>query len=154
MLILAVSDLGDAVFRTARLFLVEQALYRTLYRANDPSFISPDGSIEEFRCKSDAYQADVTMVIGVYEVLMLLCGLVATPIYVRLIPTIGLRTSVLLNLSSLAVAVTYLTTICFFQFDIRCIWLTGFFSLVGGGQSVQKTLLYSYIAQMVLSDYL
>jgi hypothetical protein len=74
ILILAVADLGDAIFRSARLFLIEQALCRDYYRIEDPAIIAPDGSVEEYRCKSDSLQADVSMVYGLFDVLTLLCG--------------------------------------------------------------------------------
>jgi hypothetical protein len=74
MLILAVADLGDAIFRSARLFLIEQALCRDYYRIEDPAVIAPDGSVGEYRCKSDSLQADVSMVYGLFDVVTLLCG--------------------------------------------------------------------------------
>jgi hypothetical protein len=42
----------------------------------------------------------------------------------------------------------------FFGFDVRWILLTGLFDLIGGGQPVRNTLLYTYIAEVVPSDYL
>ncbi|KAI8629727.1 hypothetical protein F5Y19DRAFT_464418 [Xylariaceae sp. FL1651] len=154
MLILAVADLGDAIFRSARLFLIEQALCRSYYQTEDPVVVAPNGSVEEYRCKSDSLQADVSMVYGLFDVLTLLCGFVATPAYTRLMSTIGLRPSLLINLSSLAVGAAYSTAVCFYQWDIRWIWLTGFFDLIGGGQPVRSALLYSYIAEVVPSNLL
>jgi hypothetical protein len=74
MFILAFADLGDAVFRSARLFLIEQGLCRAYYLIEDPSLIAPDGSIEEYRCKSDSLQANLSMVYGLFDVVTLLCG--------------------------------------------------------------------------------
>jgi hypothetical protein len=39
-------------------------------------------------------------------------------------------------------------------FDTRMIYLTGLFDLIGGGQAVQRTLLYTYLAESVEANVL
>ena len=75
MLILGIAGLGAATLRSARLFLVEQALCRTHYAARAPRLIRLDGSVDERLCKADALQADVALVAGVFEVFTLVCGM-------------------------------------------------------------------------------
>lgn len=75
MLILGIAGLGAATLRSARLFLVEQALCRAYYAVRAPRLVRPDGGVDEHLCKADALQADVALVSGVFEVFSLVCGM-------------------------------------------------------------------------------
>lgn len=72
--LLAAATVGDATLRSARLFLAEQALCRGYYVVHNPTLIAPDGRVEEQQCKLDGIQAELALVIGVFEALTRLGG--------------------------------------------------------------------------------
>lgn len=72
--LLAAATVGDATLRSARLFLTEQALCRGYYTVHNPTLIAPDGRVEEQQCKLDGIQAELALVIGVFEALTRLGG--------------------------------------------------------------------------------
>ena len=74
MLVMATAALGTAILRSARLFLIEQALCRAYYETADPAVVRPDGSVDESRCKANGIQADVALVSGLFEVMTLISG--------------------------------------------------------------------------------
>ncbi|KAB2571179.1 hypothetical protein BFW01_g1791 [Lasiodiplodia theobromae] len=153
---MSVAVLGTSILRSARLFLIEQALCRAYFEIEDPVLVGPDGSVDESRCKSNAMQADVSLVSGLFEVVTMVCGLIATPAYTRLIPMMGKRKILLLNLCGMTAGAVYSTAVCFFHnfFNIRMIWFTGLFDLIGGGLPVRNALLYTYIAEAVKTGFL
>jgi hypothetical protein len=72
--LLAAVAVGNAMLRSARLFLAEQAICRGYYAIHDPAILAPDGRVAEQQCKLDGIQAELSMVIGMFEVCMLLGG--------------------------------------------------------------------------------
>lgn len=72
--LLAAAAVGNAMLRSARLFLAEQALCRQYYSIHDPTMIAPHDRVNEEQCKLDGIQADLSMVMGVFEALTLLGG--------------------------------------------------------------------------------
>jgi len=72
--LLATCTVGDATLNSSRLFLTEQALCRQYYIVHNPATIAPDGRVNEQQCKLDGIQAELSMVIGAFEALTLLCG--------------------------------------------------------------------------------
>lgn len=74
IVIMSVAVLGTSILRSARLFLIEQALCRAYFEIEDPVLVGPDGSVDESRCKSNAMQADVSLVSGLFEAVTMVCG--------------------------------------------------------------------------------
>ena len=72
--LLAAAAVGNAMLRSARLFLAEQALCRHYYSIHDPTMIDPHDRVKEEQCKLDGIQAELSMVMGVFEALTLLGG--------------------------------------------------------------------------------
>ncbi|CAK1365433.1 unnamed protein product [Cercospora beticola] len=154
--LLATAALGDATLRSARLFLTEQALCRRYYARYDPAVPAPDGRVDEQHCKLDVIQAELSMILGVFEAITFLVGLLATPLTTCLAPTIGLRKVMTVNVLMMSLGALYSSIVALLPaaFDIRLIWLTGFFELIGGGTPSRNALLYIHLAEQISPDAL
>lgn len=54
--------------------LLELNLCRAYYLAHDPSFVDPDGNVEERFCKLDDVQESLAFYLGLLSTLELVCG--------------------------------------------------------------------------------
>ncbi|KAH6857480.1 hypothetical protein BKA58DRAFT_424733 [Alternaria rosae] len=154
--LLAATAVSNAMLRSARLFLAEQALCRRYYAIHNPAIVAPDGRVDEQQCKLNVIQAELSMVIGVFEALTLLGGILGTPLTMRLAPSIGLRKTIAINVFMMCCTAFYSTIVTLLPevFNVRMIWLTGFFELVSGGAPARNALMYIHLAERVSPDAL
>ncbi|KAJ9326472.1 hypothetical protein DTO027B5_304 [Paecilomyces variotii] len=156
VLVLALVVAGTSMLSTARVYMIEQALCRTYYSTVSPDKILPSGSVPEQECKLDQIQADVALLSGCFHVSSLVPGLIAAPLYTRLASILGSRAVLLVSVCSFTLGICCFDLICYFYgvFNIWMILFTNLFDLIGGGTTLQKILLYTYIAQSTDQDLL
>jgi len=71
---MALDGLGVAMTKASQTFLVEQALCRAFYTAQDPSVIGPDGRVPEARCKTESLQSQVAVFAATLDFSILIVG--------------------------------------------------------------------------------
>ena len=153
----AFATFSFAISQIPRLRLLESNVCRTYFRAHEPAAIdSITDTVPEERCKDSQVQAELASLIG-WSVLfanipVLIIGLVYTFLSSRVNRQVLLTVNVACNIF----AMIYFYSICFFYntFDIRLIWLTSLFDLIGGGQVVFDTLTTAMFAEAVPSESL
>ncbi|CZR63246.1 uncharacterized protein PAC_13143 [Phialocephala subalpina] len=135
----------------------KRAACRKYFNQYDPGQIGLNGLMDEETCKMAApVQTQVAQINGLYTVLGFIPPIFLTGPYGKIAKILGKKTILMLNVGSMTLAGLYFTLVCYFYntFDIRWIYLTPFFDIIGGGQVILSSFLMTYIAECVGSKKL
>ncbi|KAG9244379.1 hypothetical protein BJ878DRAFT_550621 [Calycina marina] len=155
MITASLCALGFVIIGTTHIYLIEQSICHEYYSNLEPLnggtllLVDPKIPIEEELCKLPEIQATVAGIMGTFNFFSLVPTLFLVGPWGRLAQILGKKMVVTLNGISAFTSVCYYITICYFPqyFNIRWIFATPLFDILGGGQMMLMTLSYSYFAE-------
>ncbi|KAI4210890.1 MAG: hypothetical protein LQ351_006294 [Letrouitia transgressa] len=156
-LLRALATFSAAVSQVSRLRLLESIVCRTFYRSNNPTAIDEvTDTVPEAECKGSIIQAQLAFLLGWDALFQNIPALLVGLVYAVLSSRVNRKLLLCINVSSNIAAKLYYYCICYFYntFDVRLIWLSSLFDLVGGGKIVFETLTMAVIAETVQSSAL
>ncbi|KAI4160902.1 MAG: hypothetical protein LQ342_005328 [Letrouitia transgressa] len=156
-LLRALATFSAAVSQVSRLRLLESNVCRSFYRSNNPTVIDKaTDTVPEAECKGSTIQAQLAFLLGWDALFQNIPVLMVGLIYAVLSSRVNRKLLLCINISSNIAAKLYYYCICYFYntFDIRLIWLSSLFDLVGGGKIVFDTLTLAVIAETVQTSSL
>ncbi|KAL8640954.1 MAG: hypothetical protein Q9226_008688 [Calogaya cf. arnoldii] len=106
--------------------------------------ISPGAEMNEALCKGDNVQAEMAELMGLMASFSVMPSLLLTIPYSILAKKIDRRLILIVNVVSTLAAMLFMIAI---GSNLRLLWLSGLFDLIGGGGPVFMTLLRSIIAE-------
>ncbi|KAH7354958.1 hypothetical protein BKA65DRAFT_231744 [Rhexocercosporidium sp. MPI-PUGE-AT-0058] len=150
-LILVLGSFGYMLYTSTHVYLMEQSVCREYYRAHEPTLVGKNGLMDETICKIPQIQSRVAETLGVYRVLTYLPALFMAGPYGKIARTIGKKPVMYMNLISYTLAGAYFTVICYNHevFDVRWIYLTPLFDILGGGDIILSSFSYTYISESI-----
>ncbi|KAG4437358.1 hypothetical protein IFR05_007164 [Cadophora sp. M221] len=151
------------------LIMLNAKVCREYYRTHDPDLVGTNGLMDETICKIPQIQSRVAEILGVFRVLTYLPALFMAGPYGKIARVIGKRPIMFMNVTSYTLAGAYFTLICEwapiskwflklisgFQgyyhevFDVRWIYLTPMFDILGGGDIILTSFSYTYISESI-----
>ncbi|KAI1283337.1 major facilitator superfamily domain-containing protein [Xylaria sp. FL0933] len=134
--------------------LLELNLCRAYYLAHDPSFVDPDGNVEERFCKLDSVQESLAFYLGLLSTLELVCELIATIPLGYVSDKLGRKFVLLLNsVSAILAIVWYICVANFYEtFPITAIVAGPFLFLFSGFYNVLGANLNALVADITDSS--
>lgn len=148
--IITLGNLADIIHKSSRLYLFQQAQCLLYYKRFDPSTIQQDFRIDEALCKVTLIQSHLATINGIDSFLNYLPPLLVLAPYNALLPRMGLRRLVLLNIVCSGLEVLYTLVALWFHRDWGTLaaLLSFVFNLIGGGALVRLTIIVTYIADI------
>ncbi|KAI1151927.1 major facilitator superfamily domain-containing protein [Nemania diffusa] len=133
--------------------LLELNLCRAYYLAHDPSFVDPDGNVEERFCKLDDVQESLAFYLGLLSTLELVCELIATIPLGYVSDKLGRRFVLLLNSVSAILAIVWYICVAVVAGPFLFLF-SGFYNVLGANlnalvaditdSSAQRTTIFSW----------
>ncbi|KAI1194120.1 major facilitator superfamily domain-containing protein [Nemania serpens] len=147
-----VAGVSSSLLNAPEVRLLEMALCRDYYRANDSSVIGPPplSYVDEQLCKVDSIQADLAYIMATRSLLSAIPGLLLTFPYGQLANKIGRKPVLFLGLLGETLAYFWVVLVCYFHdiFPTRLVLLSPVFVVIGGGSKVVSASMYTIITDV------
>ncbi|CAO1603767.1 hypothetical protein XANCAGTX0491_007345 [Xanthoria calcicola] len=149
--VLVLANLAVCIHRSSRLYLFQQSLCLQHYLSTDVNKIGPLWHVDEALCKVQQVQSPLSIIEGLDAFLQLLPALLMLATYQKLLPVLGLRRCLLINVALSACGI--LSSAFFYSlhqpWTSTAILLTFLFDLLGGGDLTRVNLCVTVIASLL-----
>ncbi|PSN70283.1 hypothetical protein BS50DRAFT_674706 [Corynespora cassiicola Philippines] len=147
--LLIIMSLGQALFKTPLLRIIEFNLCRAYYLSRNPRIVGPDEDLNEEMCKVISIQKDLATVNAYNITISSLIEIMTAFPYASLCGRFNRRSILTANVIGTSTAFSYTMCICYFDaaFDIRLIWVQSMWRLFGGGDGVLLSFANALIAE-------
>ncbi|KAJ5042165.1 uncharacterized protein L3040_004722 [Drepanopeziza brunnea f. sp. 'multigermtubi'] len=155
-LIMTLSSLGAILHSSAHVYLIEQAICRDYYASLENIGMGGGSLIDETICKIPNIQSKVASTYGIYKMLTYVPALFLAGPYGKIGRVIGKKPVLILNMGSLGFSGIFFAAVCYYHqvFDVRWIYTTPLFDVLGGGWIIRSSFTYAYVSESVDQDEL
>ncbi|OCK77466.1 MFS general substrate transporter [Lepidopterella palustris CBS 459.81] len=149
LLLLILINMATSLYNLPLNRVIEMRLCREYYSSNDPSVISPDGSIPEKLCKLDRVQEQLAWLQGIMETTLIVCDFVVTIPLSFITERYGVRIVLWLNMLPRIFMSLWVLIVGNYEhiFPTKAI-IAGPFLAVVGGECVFSSTIFSLTAAL------